>query len=50
MGHFMKQHEQHIAGYEFREPLNIFWRKALESWITFAEREGGRVDPVLKFS
>jgi hypothetical protein len=50
MGHLMKQHEQHIAGYEFRALLNIFWRKAFESWIAFAERLGSRVDPVLKFS
>ena len=50
MGHFVKQHEQHVAGHEFREPLNIFWRKALKSRIAFAERKGRRVDPGLKFS
>src|SRR6516225_10888179 len=50
MGHLVKQHEQHIAGYEFRAPLNIFWRKALESWIAFAKRLGSRIDPGLKVS
>src|SRR5580692_7850521 len=48
MGHFVEQHEQHVAGHEFREPLDIFRRCALESRIGLAERQGGRVDPRLK--
>ena len=50
MGHFVQQHEQHIAGHEFREPLNIFRRQALHLRIAVAERERGPVDPGLKFS
>ena len=50
MGHFVKQHEQHIAGYEFRERLNIFWRKALELRIAVAQRERSRIDTGLKTS
>src|SRR6516165_10951838 len=50
MGHLVKQHEQHIAGHKFRAPLNIFWRKALESCIAFAKRLGSRIDPGLKVS
>ena len=49
MSQFVKQHEQHVAGHEFREPLNIFWREVLESRIAFAKCTGGRVDPGLKF-
>ena len=45
LGHFVKQHEQHIAGYGFRELLNIFWRKVPQSWAAFAERESGRFYP-----
>ena len=33
MGDFVKQHEQHVAGYEFREFLTIFRRQILESRI-----------------
>jgi hypothetical protein len=50
MGHLMKQHEQHVAGYEFRPLLNVFWREPFESWIAFAERFDSGVDPGLKVS
>jgi hypothetical protein len=49
MGQFVKQHEQHVAGYEFRQPLEIFWRKVLELRIA-AKRQGRRIDPGLQFS
>jgi hypothetical protein len=48
MAQFVKQHEQQVAGYEFREPLKIFWGSALEPRIAVAEHEGSCVDPGLK--
>src|SRR5882724_12739998 len=47
MAHFVKQRKQHIAGYEFRESLTIFWRKAFVPLIT-GVRERSGVDPGLK--
>ena len=48
MAHFVKRRKQHIAGYEFRESLAIFWRKAFVPLIT-GVRERSGVDPGLKF-
>jgi hypothetical protein len=47
MGHLVKQHEQHVAGYEFRELLTVLCRKTFELWNA-AEREGSGIDPGLK--
>jgi hypothetical protein len=47
MAHFVKQHKQHISGYEFGESQTIFWRKALVPLITGVRACGG-VDPGLK--
>jgi hypothetical protein len=49
MGQFVKQHEQHVAGYEFRQPLEIFRGQVLELRVV-AKRQGRRIDPGLQFS
>src|ERR1700726_3743376 len=47
MAHFVKHRKQHIAGYELRESLAIFCRKAFVPFITGVCECGG-VDPGLK--
>jgi hypothetical protein len=49
MGQFVKQHEQHVSGHEFRDLLTILRRKAFES-RNAAERGRSRVDPGLEIS
>ena len=44
MGHFVKQHKQYVAGYEFGDLLNVFRRKILELRIAVAERERSRFE------
>jgi hypothetical protein len=49
MRQLVQQHEQHIAGHELREPLNVLRRSALEFRVVLAKRKGRRVDPGLKW-
>jgi hypothetical protein len=49
MGHFVKQHEQHIAGYEFRNSLDIFQGSILVS-RSLGELPYSSVDPRLEIS
>jgi hypothetical protein len=49
MGQFVKQHEQHVAGYEFRYLLTFLRRKTSEP-RNAAERGRSGVDPGLEIS